>query len=131
MRFPHVIVLFHCPMLLSYIILLMECVIVPCLIFCLLFLSFACCMPLSSRNCPYHCPQQCLISHYNMNIFHLSVSLQLIFTCPILICDPHHQLRHKSEIQKLRFRHNVIEENIGFRMLIELCFNHNLKQNYD
>ena len=38
---------------------------------------------------------------------------------------PHHQIRHKSEIQKLRFKHNVIAENIGFKMVKELCFYHN------
>ena len=35
---------------------------------------------------------------------------------------PHHQMRHKSEIQKLRLWDNVIEENIGFKMLKEWCF---------
>ena len=33
------------------------------------------------------------------------------------ICHPHYQMRHKSEIQELRFWHNVIEENIGFKIV--------------
>ena len=37
---------------------------------------------------------------------------------------PHHQMRHKSEIQKLRFEQNVINENIGLKMVKELCFYH-------
>ena len=46
--------------------------------------------------------------------------------CRVPICDPpHHQMRHKSEIQKLWFEHNVIAENIGFKMVQELCFDHN------
>ena len=32
---------------------------------------------------------------------------------------PHHQMRHKSAIQKLMLWHNVIEENIGFKMVKE------------
>ena len=38
---------------------------------------------------------------------------------------PHHQMRHKSEIQKLRFYHNVVGEDIDFKMVKELCFYHN------
>ena len=41
-----------------------------------------------------------------------------------LYVTPHHQMRHKSEIQKLRFEHNVIDENIGLKMVKELCFYH-------
>ena len=44
---------------------------------------------------------------------------------------PHHQMRHKSEFQKLRLWHNVIEENSGFKMVKELRFYHNKKLNYD
>ena len=40
-------------------------------------------------------------------------------------------MRHKSQIQKLRFRHHVIEDNTSFKMVKELCFYHNLKLNYD
>ena len=47
------------------------------------------------------------------------------------VCDPHHQMRHKSEILKLRFWHNVIEENIGLKMVKELCFYHNTKLDYN
>ena len=43
---------------------------------------------------------------------------------------PHHQMRHKWEIQKLRF-HNVIEEIINFELVKELSFYHNYKLDYD
>ena len=52
--------------------------------------------------------------------------------CLFLSCvTPHHQMRHKSQIQKLRFRHNVIEENTSFEMMKKLCFYHNQKLNYN
>ena len=44
---------------------------------------------------------------------------------------PHHQMRHKSQIQKSGFRHNVIEENTSFEMVKKLCFYHNQKLNYN
>ena len=52
---------------------------------------------------------------------------------PVTLLDvtPDHQKGHKSEIQKLRFLHNVIEENISFEMVEELCFYHNYKLDYD
>ena len=34
---------------------------------------------------------------------------------------PHHQMRHKSEIQKLSFLPKVIEENIGFIVVKKIC----------
>ena len=40
-------------------------------------------------------------------------------------------MRHKSQIQKLRFWNNVIEDNTSFKMIKELCFYHNKKLNYD
>ena len=42
-------------------------------------------------------------------------------------------MRHNSEIQKLRFWNNVIEDNTSFKMVKELCFYHNKikKLNYD
>ena len=40
-------------------------------------------------------------------------------------------MRHKSQIPKLRFGHNVIEENTSFKMVKELCFYHNSKLNYN
>ena len=43
---------------------------------------------------------------------------------------PLHQMRHKSQIQKLRFLNNMIEINISFIMVKELCFYHNQKLNY-
>ena len=43
---------------------------------------------------------------------------------------PHHQMRHKSQILKLRLWYNVIEENTSFKMLKELCVYHNYKLNY-
>ena len=48
-----------------------------------------------------------------------------------LYVTPHHQMRHKSQIQKLGFRHNVIEENTSFEMVKKLCFYHNQKLNYN
>ena len=44
---------------------------------------------------------------------------------------PHHQMRHKSQIQKLRFLNNVIEDNTSFKMVKDLCFYHDWKLNYD
>ena len=44
---------------------------------------------------------------------------------------PHHQMRHKSQIQKLGFRHNVIEENKSFEIVKKICFYHNQKLNYN
>ena len=43
----------------------------------------------------------------------------------VIYVTPNHQIRHKLEIQKLRFLHNMIEENIGFKMVKELSFYHN------
>ena len=40
-------------------------------------------------------------------------------------------MRHKWQIQKLRFLHNVIEENTSYKMVEELCFYHNPKLNYN
>ena len=37
----------------------------------------------------------------------------------------HHQMRHKSVIQKLRYWHDMIEGDIDFKMVKELCFYHN------
>ena len=42
-----------------------------------------------------------------------------------LYVTPHHQMRHKSQIQKLRFWDNMIEDNTSFIMVKELCFYHN------
>ena len=39
-------------------------------------------------------------------------------------------MRHKSQIQKLRFCHNVTEKNTSFKMVKELCFYCNYKLNY-
>ena len=33
----------------------------------------------------------------------------------LLYVTPHHQMRHKSQIPKLRFCHTVIEENTSFK----------------
>ena len=39
-------------------------------------------------------------------------------------------MRHKSQIQKLRFLNDMIEDNTSFKMVKELCFYHNSKLNY-
>ena len=44
---------------------------------------------------------------------------------------PHHQMRHESQILKLRLGYNVIEKNTSFKMVKELCVYHNYKLNYD
>ena len=49
----------------------------------------------------------------------------------ILYVTPHHQMRHKSQIQKMRFLNNVIEDNTSFKMVKELCLYHNQKLNYN
>ena len=40
-------------------------------------------------------------------------------------------MRHKSQIKKSRFSHNVIEGNTSLQMVKELCLYHNKKLNYD
>ena len=40
-------------------------------------------------------------------------------------------MRHKSQIKKLRFCHNVIEGTSSLQMVKELCLYHNKKLNYD
>ena len=39
-------------------------------------------------------------------------------------------MRHKSQIQKLRFWNDIIGENTSFIIVKELCFYHNQKLNY-
>ena len=37
----------------------------------------------------------------------------------VINVTPHHQMRHKSQIQKLRFGNNMIEDNTSFIMMTE------------
>ena len=48
----------------------------------------------------------------------------------VTFVTPHHQTRHKSQIRKLRFWNNIIEDTSSFIMVKELCFYHNQKPNY-
>ena len=67
----------------------------------------------------------------NKSRFFSSHSVVINDSCISLYVTPHHQMRHKSEIQKLRYEHNVKDENIGLKMVKELCFYYNYKLNYD
>ena len=69
-----------------------------------------------------------MIYHGKSIIFSIHIQRSNFF---FIIVTPHHQMRHKSQIQKLGFRHNVIEENTSFEMVKKLCFYHNQKLNYN
>ena len=57
----------------------------------------------------------------------VSIKLEVYpLTCESpLYVTPHHQIRHKSQIQKLRFCNKVIEDNTSFKMAKYLSFYHN------
>ena len=85
--------------------------------------------------------KQLMMSVLHSNVLHVPVMTHTmiftseqqkeVYTC-ICICiyqrkyvTPHHQMRHKSQIQKLRFWNNMKEDNTSFKMVKELCFYHN------
>ena len=55
----------------------------------------------------------------------LDVNLWGVKGLEVTCVNPHPQMRHKSEIQKLWFLHNEIEDNIGFKVAKEICLYHN------
>ena len=62
-----------------------------------------------------------LIINYDYRIYVFNIGKMVVYREHI----PDHQMRHKSQIQKLRFWNNMIEDNTSFIMVKELCFYHN------
>ena len=56
----------------------------------------------------------------------MTISIVILYLyVPHTYVTPQHQMRHKSQIKKLRFWNNIIEDNTSFIMVKELCFYHN------
>ena len=65
------------------------------------------------------------LTEFGKEYMYINSAQEASFIVSTIYVTPHHQMRHKSQIQKLRVWNNMIEDNTSFIMVNELCFYHN------